>query len=146
VRITGDDHVTIHGITEGTDPAQIWRTALEEVTARAGRIHKAMTSVSGAHDSFVVTGGWARSDALLEVKRWTFGPLSHPAVGEAGARGAALVAGVAAGVYRDLQDALSLTAGQQSRKRHPGEDLVQRGPADAAESARTIHSRNRDMQ
>ena len=143
VRITGDDQVTIHGITEGTDPAQIWRAALEEVTARADHIHKVMTSVSGAHDSFVVTGGWARSDALLEIKRRTFGPLSHPAVGEAGARGAALLAGVAAGVYHDLQDALSLTAEQQSRNEHPGESPVQRGPTEAAESARTAHSRER---
>jgi glycerol kinase len=127
--------VTIHGITEGTDPAQIWRAALEEVTARADHIHRAMTSVSGQHDSFVVTGGWARSDALLEIKRRTFGPLSHPAVGEAGARGAALLAGVAAGVYRDVPDASKLTGG-------PGEDLVQRGRADA-ESARTVHSRGR---
>jgi sugar (pentulose or hexulose) kinase len=123
VRITGDDHVTIHGITEGTGPARIWRAALEEVTARADHIHQAMTSVSGAHDSFVVTGGWARSDALLDFNRRSFGPLSHPAVGEAGARGAALLAGVAAGVYRDLQDASSRTEGNQSRKEHPGETL-----------------------
>jgi glycerol kinase len=35
------------------------------------------------------------------VKREILGPFEEPEVEEAGARGAALIAGIAAGVYRD---------------------------------------------
>lgn len=109
VRISGDDPVGISGITEGTGPAQIWRAALEEVTRRAGVLDAAMTAVSGRGNKFIVTGGWARSAALLEIKRRAFGPLTHTDVREAGARGAAILAGVAAGVYRDVDHAQALT-------------------------------------
>jgi sugar (pentulose or hexulose) kinase len=105
VRITGEDPVGISGITEGTGPARVWRAALEEVTRRASDIHATMTAVSGDHNEFIVTGGWARSEALLEIKRRAFGRLTHPNVGEAGARGAAMLAGVAAGLYRDVNQA-----------------------------------------
>jgi sugar (pentulose or hexulose) kinase len=109
LKITGDDPVGITGITEGTGPAQVWRAALEEVTRRASDIHAAMTAVSGKHSNFVVTGGWARSAALLEIKRRVFGRLTHPDVGEAGARGAAMLAGVAANTYRDIGHAQTPT-------------------------------------
>jgi sugar (pentulose or hexulose) kinase len=102
VRITGDDPVGIGGITEGTGPGHVWRAALEEVTLRAADIHAAMTAVSGEHNKFIVTGGWARSHALLEIKKRAFGQLTHPNVGEAGARGAAMFAGVAAEMYQDV--------------------------------------------
>ena len=41
--------------------------------------------------SLVVTGGWSRSRALIEIKRRRFGELVQPEVTEAGARGAALL-------------------------------------------------------
>jgi sugar (pentulose or hexulose) kinase len=105
LKITGDDPVAISGITEGTGPAQVWRAALDEVTRRASDIDAAMTAVSGKHNNFIVTGGWARSDALLEIKRRAFGRLTYPDVVEAGARGAAMLAGVAADTYRDVEHA-----------------------------------------
>ena len=104
VRITGDDPVGINGITEGTGPAQVWRAALEEVTRRAADIDAAMTAVSGERNNVIVTGGWARSEALLQIKRRVFGALRHADAGEAGARGAALFSGVAAGRYRDVRN------------------------------------------
>jgi sugar (pentulose or hexulose) kinase len=57
------------------------------------------------HRNFIVTGGWARSEALLEIKRRAFGQLTHPNVGEAGARGAAMFSGVAAGRYAAVDEA-----------------------------------------
>jgi sugar (pentulose or hexulose) kinase len=105
LQITGDDPVGISGITEGTGPAQIWRAALEEVTRRAGALDAAMTAVSGKRNNFIVTGGWARSAALLEIKRRAFGQLAQFNAGEAGARGAAMFAGVAAGSYSDIDHA-----------------------------------------
>lgn len=93
------DELCVSGVTSGARPADLWRAALDAVTAQAGQVHSAMSAVVGGHRALVVTGGWARSRALLEVKRRVLGPLCSPAVGEAGARGAALLAGMAAGVY-----------------------------------------------
>ncbi|WP_237572536.1 FGGY-family carbohydrate kinase [Mycolicibacterium lacusdiani] len=86
----------VAGITDGDGPEHLWRAALEEVTEQAGEIHDAMTAVSGPHRTLVVTGGWSRSEGLLAVKRRRFGDLVRSDVGEAGARGAALLAARAA--------------------------------------------------
>jgi sugar (pentulose or hexulose) kinase len=99
VRGVDTDDLSISGITNGVGPADLWRAALEAVTVQAEQVHSAMSAVVGHHKALVVTGGWSRSEALLEVKRRVLGPLRNPAVTEAGARGAALLAGVAAGVY-----------------------------------------------
>jgi sugar (pentulose or hexulose) kinase len=106
LKVTGvdTDALSISGISNGAGPAVLWRAALDAVTAQADQIHSAMSSVVGAHQALVVTGGWARSRALLEVKRRVFGPLRNPDVAEAGARGAALLAGVAAGIYTGKGD------------------------------------------
>ena len=55
-------------------------------------------SVAGPHTRVVVTGGWARDQAVLEAKG-RLGAVESPAVVEAGCRGAALLAGVAARLY-----------------------------------------------
>jgi sugar (pentulose or hexulose) kinase len=89
--------IDVLGIGDGIGPAEIWRAAVETVTDQAAEIHNAMSAVSGPHRSLVVTGGWATSDAMLDAKRRRFGPLQHAQITEAGARGAALLASVAAG-------------------------------------------------
>ncbi|MBE1492738.1 FGGY-family carbohydrate kinase [Plantactinospora soyae] len=85
-------------------PAEIWRAALESVTEEIGVIHDAMTSYSGVHHDLVAVGGWARSTALMEVKARRLGPVRRSPVAEAGARGAALLAGLAAEVYATADD------------------------------------------
>lgn len=85
--------------TDGRSPAHAWRTALQAVTAEAAAVHEAMTAVVGEHRSLVVTGGWSHSGGLLDAKRQAFGALRVAPVGEAGTRGAALMGGVAAGLY-----------------------------------------------
>jgi sugar (pentulose or hexulose) kinase len=86
----------ILGVSDADGPAQLWRAALESVTEQAGEIHDAMTAVSGAHRTLVVTGGWSRSAGLVAVKRRRFGELVQADVVEAGALGAALMAAKAA--------------------------------------------------
>ena len=80
------------GVADGDGPAHLWRAALEAVTEQAADIHDAMSAVSGAHRTLVVTGGWSRSAGLIAVKRRRFGDLVQADVNEAGARGAALLA------------------------------------------------------
>ena len=58
-----------------------------------------MTAVVGPHLRMVVTGGWSRSAGVMAHKAKAFGELTPSGVEEAGARGAALLAGLACGVY-----------------------------------------------
>ena len=91
--------VAVRGANQLTRPEHIWRSALEHVTREAQLIHGAMSRLSGPHRQLVVTGGWSNSPALLHVKRDMLGPLERSEVSQAGCRGAALLAGLAAGVY-----------------------------------------------
>jgi len=86
----------ILGVGDADGPAHLWRAALETVTEQAAEIHDAMSAVSDAHRTLVVTGGWSRSEGLIAVKRRRFGELVLADVNEAGARGAARLAAKAA--------------------------------------------------
>jgi sugar (pentulose or hexulose) kinase len=52
----------------------------------------------------VLAGGWAKNPAARSVKRAVLGPFDWPQVTQAGARGAALLAGLAAGRYRGIDE------------------------------------------
>jgi sugar (pentulose or hexulose) kinase len=86
-------------------PGPAWRAATEAVTGQAAELGAVMTRVAGAPRRIVVTGGWARSSALMSAKVAAFGPLRRlPEAVEAGARGAALLAGLAAGIYASADE------------------------------------------
>jgi glycerol kinase len=99
VEIDDTARVTVGGIGDGVSPGDIWRATLEAITDQILDIHRSMTSVVGPHRNMVVTGGWSRSAALMLVKQRGFGDLTRSTLDEAGARGAALLAGLAAGTY-----------------------------------------------
>ncbi len=104
--VTGADgsEVGLRHVGDDTDPARVWRAALDAAVDAGRDIHDAMTRASGAHQDLVVTGGWAHSTGVLTLKRRALGELRMPQVGEAGARGAALLAGSATGVYATPAD------------------------------------------
>lgn len=81
------------------DPGDIWRAATEMVTAQARALSESISDATGARGDLVVTGGWSHSTALMSAKAAALGPLSRTATEEAGARGAALLAGLADGTY-----------------------------------------------
>lgn len=87
------------GLTLDTEA---WRATLADGAAQARALHDAMSRVAGEHGQLIAVGGWLRSAAFVAVKRQFFGPVRRPVVDEAGARGAALLAGVAAGAYPDV--------------------------------------------
>ncbi|WP_083898485.1 FGGY-family carbohydrate kinase [Nocardia vinacea] len=89
--------IDILGVGDGDGPEHIWRAALEAVTNQVAIIHDAMSELSGPHRRLVATGGWSRSEAFIEARRRRFGHVERPEVTEAGSRGAALLAGIAAG-------------------------------------------------
>jgi len=106
VTIGFDDstRVTVGGIGDGITAGHIWRATLDAITEQIQHIDRSMTSVVGPHRNMVVTGGWSRSAALMQVKQQAFGNLTRSAVEEAGARGAALLAGLAADTYAGPAD------------------------------------------
>ncbi|MCW2943926.1 MAG: xylulose kinase [Actinoallomurus sp.] len=98
VRLAGDGTATISGAGRDVTPAAVWRAALDEATAEAARLQKIVTGAAGEYGRVVMTGGWAHSEAMVTLRRRAFGNARRSEVVEAGARGAALLAGQAAGV------------------------------------------------
>jgi sugar (pentulose or hexulose) kinase len=92
-------------------PAAVWRGAIDAVTREVEALIAHIDAVAGPHTKVVVTGGWARDAAVLDAKR-RFGAIEAPPVVEAGCRGAALLSGVAVGLYASADDlpALSVIA------------------------------------
>jgi sugar (pentulose or hexulose) kinase len=84
-------------------PAAIWRAAIDAVSDEVEANIAQIDAIAGPHTKVVVTGGWARDRAIREAKR-RLGAIETPAVVEAGCRGAALLAGVAARVYASADE------------------------------------------
>jgi sugar (pentulose or hexulose) kinase len=85
-------------------PERIWRATLDAAAAEVEARLAQIDAVAGPRRRLVVTGGWARDEAVLAAKA-RLGAFETPAVVEAGCRGAALIAGVAAGLFESV-DAL----------------------------------------
>jgi sugar (pentulose or hexulose) kinase len=92
-------------------PGAVWRAAIETCEKEIWAILDRMAAVVGPHERVVVTGGWSRDAAVMLVKS-ALGAVHATPVVESGARGAALLAGVAAGVYSGI-DALPAIDGER---------------------------------
>lgn len=106
LHVTGEAVVIIDPDAE---PGQVWRAAVRYVTDAARELGAVLDAASGPRRDLVVGGGWTNSAALMEAKTRAFGPLRLASTTEAGARGAAILAGVAAGVYASLDEASGRT-------------------------------------
>ena len=84
--------------------ARQWRDALEHVAGCARNRLNIIEAIAGETTRLVVAGGWTHSAALLTVKRQRLGAFERPPVTEAGARGAALLAAVAAGHHATIEE------------------------------------------
>ena len=94
----GTDAVHLRHLVDGVTPGEVWRAVVEAATDEVTKLHNSMTDIVGEHQEIIVTGGWSHSTALMAAKRRRLGILRLSAVQEAGARGAAIYAGRAAGV------------------------------------------------
>jgi sugar (pentulose or hexulose) kinase len=74
------------------------------LAARGKAVLDAIADVAGPASRMVVTGGGARDESALAIKRAALGPFERPRVEEAGARGAALLAGCAAGLFAGIDE------------------------------------------
>ncbi len=95
---------TISGITRGTTKAHIARATLESIALQTADVLDVMQRDSGiAIDELRVDGGASTNDLLMQMQADLAGiPVVRTRVPETTALGAAYLAGLAAGFYRDL--------------------------------------------
>lgn len=103
-RFEPDSTVTLSGIRGDASPAAAWRAALEAATGEAVRMQAIVSSVVSDQRKVVITGGWSHSEAVVALRRRAFGHAERSPAVEAGARGAALLGGCAAGVFANPLD------------------------------------------
>jgi sugar (pentulose or hexulose) kinase len=94
-----DDVLTLSGIGRDATPAAAYRATLEAVAAEGAAVLARIAEVAGPTRRLVVTGGWAAGAGARMVKARRLGPFEHSAAISTGARGAALAAGRAAGLW-----------------------------------------------
>jgi glycerol kinase len=106
----------IVGITRGTTKGHIARAAIESVAFQVADLLDAVVADSGAAvDELRVDGGAAKNDLLMQVQADLLAvPVARPATTETTALGAAYLAGLAAGVWKDAQQ---IAAGREIERR-----------------------------
>ena len=97
---------TISGITRGTKAGHIARAALEAIAYQAADLLEAMQQDSGIRLSELrVDGGAARNDTLLQFQADLLGiRVVRPAITETTSLGAAYLAGLAVGFWKDMNE------------------------------------------
>ncbi len=97
---------TLLGITRGTTAGHIARAALEGIAFQVADVLTAMEADSGVPLAELrVDGGAAVNDLLMQLQADLIGvPVTRPANPETTALGAAYLAGLAVGVWKDLDD------------------------------------------
>jgi xylulokinase len=126
----------IVGLSLATTRGQIARALVEASGFEAGRNLAEWAALGVAVEELRVSGGGARNARALTVRAETLGRplLVPPYPREATARGAALLAGVGAGVYPSIADAASTVEGEREIAPDPTR-------AAAVEEARGRYSR-----
>jgi glycerol kinase len=94
------------GITRGTTAAHLARATLEGIAFQVADLLAAMEKDSGRRISTLrVDGGASASDLLMQIQADLLGvPVERPRNVETTALGAAMMAGLGAGVWRDIEE------------------------------------------
>ncbi|KAJ4310867.1 Glycerol kinase [Fusarium piperis] len=97
---------TLFGVTQHTKKGHIVRATLEATCHQTAAILDAMASDSGhALDILAVDGGLSNSDLCMQTQADLSGvPVDRPAMRETTALGAAIAAGLATGVWNELEE------------------------------------------
>ena len=105
---------TITGLTRGTGRAHIVRAALESIAYQTDDLLKAMVSDSKKETtSLRVDGGASRNDLLMQFQADISDvPVTRPSVTETTAAGAAYLAGLAVGFYKNREEILAIKRGE----------------------------------
>jgi glycerol kinase len=97
---------SIFGITRGTNRNHLVRAALESMAYQTRSVVQCMTEDSGIRpDVLRVDGGAARNSFLCQFQADILGlPVERPATAESTALGAAYLAGLATGFWKDEEE------------------------------------------
>lgn len=97
---------TIVGLTQGAGRAHLVRAALESIAYQTREVVDAMVQDSGVRPQALrVDGGTARNDFLCQFQADILGiPVERPAITESTALGAAYLAGLATGFWKDKRE------------------------------------------
>ncbi len=100
---------TLVGMTRGTGRAHIVRAALESIAYQSRDLFSAMAQDCGQESAALrVDGGASANKLLMQFQADLLGvPVQRPAVLETTALGAALLAGLGVGIYKDLKETAS---------------------------------------
>ena len=100
---------TLVGMTRGTGRAHIVRAALESIAYQSRDLFSAMAQDCGQESAALrVDGGACANKLLMQFQADLLGvPVQRPAVLETTALGAALLAGLGVGIYKDLKETAS---------------------------------------
>jgi glycerol kinase len=103
---------TIVGLTRGTTLAHLARATVDSIAYQVFDVLEAMEGdMGGRLDVVRVDGGAAVNDRLLQLQADLIGvPVERPRVTETTALGAALLAGIATGVWKDAESATATWA------------------------------------
>ena len=106
------------GLTRGTTRAHLVRAALESIAFQARDVVEVMRRESGSRiRSLRVDGGATRNDFLMQFQADLLGiPLERPAMVESTALGAAILAGIGAGIW-ERREAVPAAAARVTRFR-----------------------------
>ena len=96
--VDGSGPLALRGIAPGATPAHVWRAALVAGAELSAATLARSDAVGGPRRRIVATGGGVRGAAARALKERRLGPIEWSPVQEATARGAALLAGAAAGL------------------------------------------------
>jgi sugar (pentulose or hexulose) kinase len=101
--VNDGDGIALGALADGLPPAAVWAAVVRDLTAASACRLERITAAVGPHTKVTVAGGWTRNAAVLAEKRRQFGEIEVSDLREAGATGAALLAGVAAGIVESAE-------------------------------------------
>ncbi|HUA71442.1 MAG TPA: FGGY family carbohydrate kinase [Solirubrobacteraceae bacterium] len=108
--------------------AREWLAALQATVTRADASLRGLEELGGPIAEVRISGGWAANPVLRRLKLAAFPNTVYPRVSEAGARGAALLAGQAAGAFGSVDEfpppPLTDEPGPLSLSNQPNESLL----------------------
>ena len=107
---------TILGLTRGSTKAHISRATLEAIAFQTRDVVEALEAESGTRMEVLrADGGASRNDLLMQIQADLLGrPIMRAAAAEATALGAAYLAGLAVGVWRDLDELAALATSDRT--------------------------------
>lgn len=97
------------GLSRGTTGAHLARAGVESIGYQVRDVFDAMCEDAGAPAALLADGGATQNDALMQFQADILGvPVLRSSSSEVSARGTALLAGLATGVWRSLDDVRAL--------------------------------------